>query len=56
MLRVRPRDGVFLRHPETRAPVPPEGILIPSDDPNMSYWLRRQTDGDALINPDEGEE
>ena len=56
MLRVRPaREGVVLRHPETRVPLQADGISIPPDDPNRSYWLRRQSDGDAVITP-EGEE
>jgi hypothetical protein len=58
MLRVRPAQhgAATVRHPVTRELLPTEGIVIADDDPNLSYWLRRQTDGDAIVSTIEGEE
>lgn len=56
MYRVTPaREGLVLRHPVTREALPAEGIVFRDDDPQKSYWLRRQSDGDAVITTEEGE-
>jgi len=40
------RDGLVVRDPKTRLPLPPEGRELNKDDP---YWIRRLADGDVVI-------
>ncbi|HXG47688.1 MAG TPA: DUF2635 domain-containing protein [Methylomirabilota bacterium] len=42
---VIPRQGLVVRDPVTRQPLPAEGGHVPRD----AYWLRRLADGDLAM-------
>ncbi len=42
---VRPVDGVTVRFPDTKTPLPLDGAVVPWD----SYWRRRYKDGSIAI-------
>ena len=43
-IKVKPKQGVMVRDPETREPLKAEGEMKPRD----TYWLRRIKDGDVI--------
>ena len=47
---VRPKNGLRVRHPDTRRPLPPEGLEVVES----SFWNRRLRDGDVeiVVNPE----
>lgn len=45
-MRIRPADGMTVRHPETKYPIPAEGIDV---DETSLYWNRRIRQGDVLV-------
>lgn len=44
-----PKDGVLVRDPVTKAPLPKQGMLKPWTGPCGRYWRRRVNCGDAII-------
>jgi hypothetical protein len=53
MITITPaRDGLVLRDPTTRQILPMEGIVVRIDHPDLTYWLRRQAEGDAVVTDD----
>lgn len=46
---VKPRDGLMVRDPGTRAALPPEGFSVPWIGPEGRYWRRRVACGDVSI-------
>ncbi len=42
------RPGVLLRDPATGEVIPPEGLLL-APGAHHAFWLRRESDGDAII-------
>lgn len=48
---VKPAEGLIVRDPVTGNPLPADGDHVP----RISYWLRRQADGDVItakpVNP-----
>lgn len=54
MLRVKPREGIKIRHPVTRQHIPADGIVLRELD---TYWERRRMDGDVTVTEEpKGEE
>ncbi len=47
-MRVRPKPGMMVRHPETKEFLPADGIDV---DPADFYWNRRIRQGDVEIVP-----
>jgi hypothetical protein len=43
-MRVKPKEGIKIRNPDTGQLVPAEGIEVPDSD---IFWIRRIRDGDA---------
>lgn len=44
-LKVRPAEGLQIRHPLTMAILPKDGMIVEQD----SYWVRRLKDGDVVL-------
>lgn len=45
-MKVKPaRDGLVIRDPHSRQPLPAEGGNVPED----SFWVRRLNDGDVVL-------
>lgn len=44
-----PREGLVVRDPRTKAPLPPEGMLKDWIGPEGRYWRRRIKVGDVII-------
>lgn len=44
-----PREGLTVRDPRTKAPLPPEGMLKDWVGPEGRYWRRRVKVGDVII-------
>lgn len=42
---VKPKSGVKIRRPETKALLSPEGENVP----NNTFWKRRIADGDVIV-------
>jgi hypothetical protein len=40
-----PKEGLTVRDPDNRVPLPPEG----AEKPRTGYWLRRLQDGDVTL-------
>lgn len=53
-MRIRPADGLIVRHPETKTPIPAEGIEVSE---TSLFWNRRIRQGDVVVvdEPAEGE-
>lgn len=45
--RIKPRQGLIVRDPETYEPLPPEG----TEKPMSGYWLRRLKENDCILVP-----
>lgn len=45
-MKIIPAEGRAVRDPNTLRLVPPEGAIVPDDDP---FWTRRVLDGDVSI-------
>lgn len=45
-MRIRPADGNIVRHPQTKQPIPAEGIDV---DETSLYWSRRIRQGDVVV-------
>lgn len=43
--KIKPKQGVIVKDPETLVSLKPEG----EDKPRNAYWLRRVKDGDCLV-------
>jgi hypothetical protein len=43
---VKPREGLRVLRPDTKRPLPPEGIEVPDGD---RYWTRREAQGDVEV-------
>lgn len=43
-MKVKPRQGLLVRDPDTKHPLPPEGAEVP----DTSHWRRRLADGDVV--------
>lgn len=47
---VKPLNNLIVRHPNTKAIVPPEGVLVDLDSGvEGTYWKRRISDGSLAI-------
>ena len=44
-VKIKPRDGLTVRHPDTRRPLAEKGEKVEMN----SYWQRRLNDGDVLV-------
>jgi hypothetical protein len=53
MIRIYPKPGLIVRDPQTRQPLPAEGIEVSEDN---TYWLRREREGDISREPFERED
>ena len=48
-MHVKPKNRqILVKDPRTRIPLTPKGKVIPDNSPDLSYWIRRVTDGDAI--------
>jgi hypothetical protein len=43
---VKPREGLRVLRPDTKRPLPPEGIEVSDND---RYWTRRAAQGDVEV-------
>lgn len=43
-MKVKPQQGLVVRDPDTRQPLPPEG----ADVPDTTHWRRRLAAGDVV--------
>ena len=43
-LDIRPVEGLIVRDPHTRKPIPSEGVTVD----RSPYWIRRLRDGDVV--------
>ena len=46
---VKPKKGLLVRSPRTRAPLPEEGSNVPWIGADGRFWRRRVRDGDVVI-------
>lgn len=44
-MRVKPKQGLLVRDPHTRQPLPPEGAEVPE----TAHWRRRLLAGDVVL-------
>lgn len=44
-----PRKGVIVRDPDTKVPLPPEGMVKDMTKAPGRYWRRRIKDGDVFV-------
>lgn len=52
-MRIRPADGMIVRHPETKQPIPADGIDV---DETSLFWNRRIRQGDVVVVDDNPQE
>lgn len=43
-MKVKPKQGLLVRDPHTRQPLPPEGAEVP----DTTHWRRRLASGDVV--------
>ncbi len=48
-LFVRPKEGVIIRHPKSKAIMPESGFWIVLDRGEGKYWRRRLACGDIVV-------
>ena len=46
---VKPNNGLLVRDPKTKTPVPTDGMLVELNGANGTYWRRRINDGDLIV-------
>jgi hypothetical protein len=46
---VKPKEGLLVRDPKTKTPVPIDGMLVELNGTNGTYWRRRINDGDLSV-------
>jgi hypothetical protein len=50
---IKPCEGRRVLRPDTKRPLPPEGIEVPDGDVHILFWARREAQGDVTIVADE---
>jgi hypothetical protein len=53
---VKPKDGLMVRDPRTKVPIPIEGMHIALTGVDGTYWRRRIKDGSLIITSNKKEE
>lgn len=48
-MKVKPANGLMVRHPASRLPIPEEGMDVPETGREATYWLRRLRCGDVVL-------
>jgi hypothetical protein len=53
---VKPKDGLIVRDPKTKVPIPVDGMNIALSGKDGTYWRRRIKEGSLIVSPNKKDE